>query len=124
MSTMSRARYRGLCSYAGEWLCEPLPHAFPLDELSELRVRSGVYIVCEPLERVQYVGSVCRPNSPTGVADRLKAHLREAHKRLLWKSAWIIPLRCTTPLAEVRALEACVGAELLPLGGERLPRLV
>lgn len=121
---MSVVRYRGLCKYAGRWLAEPLPRSIPLDELNDLRVCSGAYVVCEPLERVQYVGSVCRPHSPTGVADRLREHLREAHKRLLWKTVWIIGLMPDAPTTVARSLEACIGAELLPLGGNRLPRLL
>jgi hypothetical protein len=121
---MSTARYRGLCKYAGDWLATPLYRSIPLDELGDLRVCSGAYVICEPLERVQYVGSVCRPTSPTGVADRLREHLREGHKRMLWKTAWVIPLTPDAPASVVRSLEACIGAELLPLGGDRLPRLL
>ena len=65
---MNAARYRSLYRYAGEWLDAPLVAPFSLDELSAITARSGVYIVCEPLERVQYVGSVCRrfPCPPGG----------------------------------------------------------
>ena len=55
MSTMNTARYRSLCRYAGEWLSAPMPKPVPIDEVATITAQSGVYIVCEPLERVQYV---------------------------------------------------------------------
>jgi hypothetical protein len=123
MSTMSVARYRGLCRYAGSWIAEPVPYALPLDRVGDVNARNGVYIVCEPLERVQYVGSVWRPAQPRGVASRLSEHLREHYKRLAWKTVWIVPLTVETPESVVRSVEACVGAELGPLGSSRLPKL-
>jgi hypothetical protein len=120
---MTAARYRAICRYAGDWLDEPVPRAVPLDEIDAVTARSGVYVICEPLERVQYVGSVCRPNRPRGVASRLREHLRDKHKGLGWKTVWIVPLKPETPVAVVRSVEACVGADLGPLGGDRLPRL-
>jgi hypothetical protein len=124
MSTMSTIRYRSLCRYAGEWLDAPKPKAIPIDEVATISARSGVYIVCEPLEQVQYVGSVCRPNSIHGVADRLREHLLEPAKRLCWKSVWVIPILPEAPLDAVRGIEACIGTDLLPLGQGRLPRLL
>lgn len=123
MSTMNTVRYRSLCRYAGEWLDAPVARSFGVDELAEITACSGVYIVCEPLERVQYVGSVHRPATLTGVADRLREHLREGHKRLSWKSVWVLPLVSATPREVVRSIEACVGADLAPPGEGRLPRL-
>ena len=120
---MSAMRYRSICRYGGDWLDEPIAKAFTIDAIDSIRVCTGIYVVCEPLERVQYVGSVCRPNSVAGVSDRLREHLREAHKRLSWKSVWVVPLKEATPVSVVRAVEACVGADLAPLGGDRLPRL-
>jgi hypothetical protein len=120
---MSPTRYRAISRYAGEWLDTPLPRAFPIDEIDAIRVCSGVYVVCEPLERVQYVGSVCRPESVAGISERLREHLREGHKRLNWKTVWVLPLKRDTPVSVVRSVEACVGADLGPLGGDRLPRL-
>jgi hypothetical protein len=121
---MSAARYTALCAYAGEWLAEPLRQPFDLDDLAGLHTRTGVYIICEPLECVQYVGSVRRPSTLNGVAIRLREHAREGVKRLYWKKAWIIPMKDDAPLATVRLVEGCVGTELLPLGGDRLPRIV
>lgn len=123
MSCMDTTRYRALCRYAGDWLGDPTPRSFALDKLDEIRACSGVYVVCEPLERVQYVGSVHRPMSSCGVADRLREHLREGNKRLSWKTVWVVPLVAETPREVVRSVEACVGADLSPLGGNRLPRL-
>jgi hypothetical protein len=123
MSTMNMIRYRALCRYAGEWLDEPIERSFAVDEVDSITARSGVYVICEPLERVQYVGSVHRPGSSAGVADRLREHLREGTKRLAWKRVWVLPLKPTTPRPVVRLVEACVGADLGPLGGDRLPRL-
>jgi hypothetical protein len=123
MSTMSRTRYRSLCRYAGEWINGPVERSFALDDLDSIVACSGIYVVCEPLERVQYVGSVCRPASRAGVADRLREHLREGHKRLRWKTVWVVPLKTETPLNVVRSIEACVGRDLDPIGGGRLPAL-
>src|SRR4051794_17369377 len=97
MSTMNPTRYRSVCRYAGTWLATPIPKAFEIDEITEITARSGVYIVCEPLERVQYVGSVHRPQHVAGVAERLREHLREGHKRLCWKTVWVVPLLPPTP---------------------------
>ena len=110
MSTMDAVRYRSVCKYAGDWLDRPVARAVPLDELETISGRSGVYVVCEPLERVQYVGSVCRPTRPDGVASRLREHLREGHKRLNWKTVWVVPLKAETPVETVRLIEACVRA--------------
>jgi hypothetical protein len=123
MSTMSPIRYRALCRYAGEWIDRPIERSFALDDLDEIEARSGVYVVCEPLERVHYVGSVYRPASRCGVADRLREHLRDGYKRLSWKTVWVLPLRVDAPRAVVRSVEACVGRDLVPLGGGRLPAL-
>ncbi len=123
MSTMTVTRYRSLCRYAGDWLDTPIVRKFSVDEICDIVARSGVYIICEPLERVQYVGSVHRPGSAAGVADRLREHLREPHKRLGWNTVWVLPLLDATPRAVVRSVEACVGAELCPIGEGRLPRL-
>ncbi|MCU1676538.1 MAG: hypothetical protein JWM93_1296 [Frankiales bacterium] len=123
MSTMNATRYRSLYRYAGAWLGDVAPRSVALDELESISARSGIYVVCEPLERVQYVGSVRRPNSVAGVADRLREHLREGHKRLTWKTVWVLPLKPETPVPVVRSIEACVGADVGPLGGDRLPRL-
>jgi hypothetical protein len=122
MSTMSPTRYRSICRHARGWLDAPLPHAIPVDEVASISSGTGVYVVCEPLERVQYVGSVARPGRP-GIYLRLREHLREGHKRLNWKSVWIVPLVPETPVPVVRLIEACIGAELDPLGQGRLPRL-
>jgi hypothetical protein len=123
MSTMNTARYRAICRYAGEWLDRPLPRAIPLDEITTITATSGVYVVCEPLGRVQYVGSVCRPDRTSGVAGRLREHLREGHKRLGWKTVWVVPLKPETPVEIVRSVEACVGVDLEPRGKNRLPAL-
>jgi hypothetical protein len=120
---MSAARYRSICRYAGEWLDDPIPRAIPIDEIDSLKARAAVYITCEPLERVQYVGSVRRPGTPGAVARRLKEHLREGHKRLGWKTVWVVPLKWDTPLATVRLIEGCVGADLEPRSANRLPSL-
>lgn len=123
MSVMSPTRYRSLCRYAGDWLDDPVERSFPLDDIEAITALSGIYVICEPLERVQYVGSVCRPASAAGVADRLREHLREGHKRLRWKTVWVLPLRADTPRSVVRSIEACVGRDLDPIGGGRLPAL-
>src|SRR4051812_2498930 len=123
MSTMDAARYRAVCRYAGEWLGKPIPRAWPIDEIDEVILSTGVYVVCEPLERVQYVGSVRRPDDAAGVRRRIREHLREGHKRILWKTIWFVPLRPETPVNVVRDIEGCIGADLEPLGGDRLPRI-
>jgi hypothetical protein len=120
---MDRVRYRAICRYAGAWLDEPLPRRIALDQLDEITARSGVYVVCEPQERVQYVGSVCRPRTPGAVARRLREHLQEGHKRLGWKWVWVVPLKLETPLPVVRSVEACIGADLAPRSRNRLPKL-
>jgi hypothetical protein len=120
---MNSARYRALCRYAGTWLATPVEKSFPIDAIGEIRATSGIYIVCEALERVQYVGSVHRPASYAGVADRLREHLRDAEKRLAWKSVWVVPLALDVPRSVVRSIEACVGVDLAPLVENRLPRL-
>jgi hypothetical protein len=116
-------RYRSICRYAGDWLDEPVARAIPLDAIETVNGSTGIYIACEPLERVQYVGSVCRPHTPNGIASRLREHLREGHKRLGWKTVWVVRLKLDTPLGVVRLIEGCIGADLGPLGGNRLPGL-
>jgi hypothetical protein len=123
MSTMTAIRYRSLCRYAGDWIERPIERSFTVDDLGDIDACSGVYVVCEPLERVHYVGSVHRPANRAGVADRLREHLRAGHKRLWWKTVWVLPLKADAPRAVVRSVEACVGRDLDPLWRGRLPAL-
>ena len=122
MSTMDPRRYRSICHYARDWLDVPIARACPVDETASITTGTAVYVVCEPLERVQYVGSVCRPRR-SGVHERMREHLRDPYKRLTWKSVWIIPLLPETSVNAVRTIEACIGADLAPLGQCRLPPL-
>lgn len=96
-----------------------------VDELDDLPDGGcAVYIICDGLGRVQYVGSVCRPDNADGVARRLSEHLRNRLKRQTWQSAAVLWLRSETPLEVVRSVEGAVGSDLLPLGNRRLPRLL
>jgi hypothetical protein len=120
---MSVIRYRSVCRYAGAWLDEPIARPIPLDEIDTIAGSTGIYIACEPLERVQYVGSVCRPLRRNAIAARLREHRREGHKRMGWKTVWVVRLKVDTPLGVVRLIEGCIGTDLGPLGANRLPRL-
>jgi hypothetical protein len=124
MISLDRGRYAGLTSYAGGWLSEHVPRPFPVDQLDHLDVASGVYVVEDALDRVRYVGSVCRPGNSRGIACRLREHLRDPGKRLTWHHVWVVPLREDTPRRIVRAVEGAVGAELTPVGNLRLPSIV
>src|SRR5438128_12601820 len=120
---MNPERYYAISAYAGEWLDKPLPGPRLVDETNDLTVSTGVYIVCDALERVRYVGSVRRPQRVAGVAARLREHLRDSLKHLTWHTVWVVPLRDETPVDVVRRLEGAVGTDLQPLGSQRLPKI-
>lgn len=120
---MTRKRYRAIAAYAGEWLVEPLPGSRPVDEATGLAASTAVYVVCDALERIRYVGSVRRPRLVGGLAARLREHLRDPVTRLTWHTVWVLPLRDETPVGVVRQLEGAVGIDLQPLGNQRLPKI-
>jgi hypothetical protein len=120
---MNRKRYHAIAAYAGEWLDQPLPGARPVDEVADLAMSTGVYVVCDALERVRYVGSVRRPQIISGLDTRLREHLRDPVKRLTWHTVWVVPLHDETPIEVVRRLEGAVGMDLRPLSSQRLPRI-
>jgi hypothetical protein len=84
----------------------------------------AVYIVEDAFGEVDYVGSVCRAAEVRGARKRLTEHLREPKKRQRWHRVTVVSLRSDTPVDVVRAVEAAVGADLLPKTNRRLPRLL
>jgi hypothetical protein len=120
---VNRARYNAIASYAGAWLTEQIPRPRPVDEVEDLPVSSGVYVICDALERVCYVGSICRPGQIRGLARRLREHLQEPLKRMTWHTVWVVPLRDDTPVDVVRRVEGAVGSDLRPTRCHRLPKI-
>lgn len=125
MSSLDAARFRALERYAGEWLVPRPFRRWMVDEVADLPEGGcAVYIVSDGLRDVQYVGSVHRPNHPTGVARRLAEHLRDPAKRQRWHAVSVIWLRDETPAEVVRRVEGAVGSDLFPLANRRLPALL
>ncbi len=120
---MNLKQYQAIAAYGGEWVEQPLPGSRQVDEMDDISASTGVYIVCDALERVRYVGSVRRPRLIAGIAIRLREHLRNPVKRLTWHTVWIVPLRDETPVGVVRRVEGVVGLDLRPLNTQRLPRI-
>ncbi len=124
MITMDAATYRALSRYAGPWLQASTPRGIVVGEHRVIDVSSAVYIACDDLDRVLYVGSVHRPGQQYGASNRIAEHLRETRKFQAWRRLWVLPLKIGVDLTVVRELEAVVGAELDPQWNERLPRLL
>lgn len=64
---------------------------------------SGIYITTGGDKVVRYVGSAHRPGDPGGLARRLGEH--SLQRRMQWAWVWVIPLRESTPIEYVRAIE-------------------
>jgi hypothetical protein len=125
VTTLDARRYRAVSAYAGEWLIATPFRRMPVDEVGELALTGcAVYIVDDAFGEVDYVGSVCRAAATGGARKRLSEHLRDPRKRQRWSRFAVVSLRPDTPLAVVRAVEAAIGADLLPKTNQRLPRLL
>lgn len=124
MITMDAATHRALSRYAGAWLEASAHRGINVAEHGQITGSSAVYIACDALERVLYVGSVHRPGQHQGFSNRIAEHLREARKFQSWRRLWVLRLKTGVSLTIVRDIEAVVGAELDPQWNDRLPRML
>src|SRR4051794_29832158 len=113
---MTAALYRQLALMMGAALAQPMPRLFPTTGVVPA-VGAAVYIGLGADRKVDYVGSVCRPRDPTGLASRLREH--DARRR--WKYVVVSPLRPDTAVATVHMFEGAVGRITRPSGNRRLP---
>lgn len=120
---MDATRYNSLRRLAGAHAAMPLPDRFPIDELGSVRASAAVYLVTDALDRIVYVGSVFRPGKPSAISARVREHLRNPVKRLVWHWVWVLPLAENTPERIVRLIEGAVGADLTPTLNHRLPAI-
>jgi hypothetical protein len=115
---------RALARHGGDAVLGPLRVACPISEHRSIVGGCGVYVVCDDLDRVLYVGSVHRPGNPRGISDRIARHLADPLKALRWARLWVLVVAEGRSLEWVRTYEAIVGTELQPSWNERLPRLL
>jgi hypothetical protein len=111
-----RALYLDLARMMGDWLAKPMPRLY---RPSGLVPAAGVavYVGLRPDRSVDYVGSVFRPNDPSGLAARIREH-QGVRK---WAYIVVFPLVVTTPQDVVRRLEGTVGRITRPKRNRRLP---
>ncbi len=116
--------YDALSEYAGSFLLEAVGEAIHVGSGEEVPAYStAVYVAVGVDGSVLYVGSVARPNDPTGLRARIDEHLRKHERSQGWDQIHVIPLLADTPLMEVRRIEGRVGAHLAPSMSQALPRL-
>jgi hypothetical protein len=118
---MNRRDYDVLVGYAGRHLDRPHPWPLPATTPFPLDMPAAVYVAVDDTGRCRYVGSVSR-SSDFGLSQRIREHMAEPSKHTTWNRVWVLPLRATTPLTDVRRLEGVVGAHLGPSDNRRLPR--
>lgn len=116
--------YEAVAAYAGEFLAARWPDPIEIGGGEAIPdVSSAVYIALGMDDGVLYVGSVHRPEVPSGLAARLDEHLRTFAKRTAWNRLLVVPLVDSTPESEVRRIEGRIGAHLAPLASKALPGL-
>lgn len=116
--------YDALCYYAGGYLDGRIPEPIAIghgDPVPDVPV--AVYIAVGVTGAVLYVGSVVRPKDSAGAGSRLGEHLRNHAKFASWNQLYLIPLKSSTPVEEVRRIEGRIGAHLRPRMSRALPRL-
>lgn len=112
--------YQQVWRDARGWAKEPIPAPVPPTRLTEFPGGVGVYVACDPMGNVQYVGSVLRPHDDLGVVHRIQAHPVDRWKEWYW--FWFVPLADDTPLWIVRAVEAHAIARLTPIQNRSRPK--
>ncbi len=114
---MTEERYYSAVALAGDWARGVSPRPICLASAGRAHVRTGVYIACDCLGVVLYVGSACRPMDPHGVGTRVAEH--PVSRRRRWASVWLIPLHDDTPNVVVHAIEGAIIALLAPAENRR-----
>lgn len=126
MSRMTLRRHEEVSRHAGDFLIRPLPRPSFIDELnqSETAASHGVYIVCNKVDDVLYVGSACRPHDPAGVVRRVREHHRDGSRRRRWLRVWLLLMKPNADKRQVEITEGMVGRDLGCLENRRLPRIL
>ncbi|WP_394434761.1 hypothetical protein [Streptomyces sp. SGAir0957] len=118
---MDRAIYLALAKMCGDNLAYCLPSAVrPLAEQMP-DVSCAIYVASDRRGIVCYVGSVCRPNDPCGLASHIGEYLLDVSKTAKWHELQLLPLRDGTPEPDVRSLAGEVAGWLLPYDNQRWP---
>lgn len=124
MSPGKTFNYSAVARYADEYLEAALPEPVDLGEGKPIpSYPVAVYVAVGLSGEVLYVGSVCRPDDPAGVASRMEEHLRKLDRLQTWAQLYVVPLRADTPLTTVRRIEGRIGAHLAPVMNRALPRI-
>jgi hypothetical protein len=118
---MDRAIYLALAELCGDNLdylipdaVRPLPGHMP-------DASCAVYIASDRRGRVCYVGSVCRPNDPHGLASHIGEYVHDVSKTAKWHALHLLTLRDGTPESDVRRLAGEIAGWLLPYDNQRWP---
>lgn len=119
-----RFPYEALLAYAGPHLLEPDPRPYRIGT-GELPpdYSVAVYTALAVDGSVAYVGSVARARASSGLRARLAEHARTLEKFSTWDVVYVVPLRPSTPVEEVRHVEGRIGAHLRPRKSRALPRI-
>jgi hypothetical protein len=111
--------YDDVVRYVGRHLARPHRWPVPITVPVGLNPAKAVYVACSRRGVCLNVGSVARAGS--GLAARVHEHLVDDYKRRTWHHLWVLPLKESTPLSDVRRLEGVVGAHLGPTDNRWLP---
>ncbi|UQN06505.1 hypothetical protein [Deinococcus sp. QL22] len=114
---MNAERYNTAVSLAGGHLRLRHPKPVLMDEVSRMRMSVGIYFGCSIDGRLDYVGSVARPEDPKACWSRMREH--KSQKGKLWPWLWVLPLKDTTPKWIVRAIEGQLIDLFQPPGNEK-----
>lgn len=82
---------------------------------------SAVYVAWDHRGKCRYVGSVCRPESPRAVVERIREHMRLVDRRVRWSVITVFPLRSHLSTKIVRICEGKAAEVLRPRDGVQHP---
>ncbi|MET8577234.1 hypothetical protein [Streptomyces sp. NPDC005012] len=116
---MKQGTYRALAELCGAHLTgtileplSPCPDAMP-------DARCAVYAAEDGRGSVCYVGSVCRPEDPRGLANHIAEYIAELAMTTKWDRIYVFPLHGETPEPDVRRIGGDIAGWLLPYDRER-----
>ncbi|GAA4310214.1 hypothetical protein ACFQY7_43880 [Actinomadura luteofluorescens] len=116
---MDNETYLALSRICGHHLLRPCPGPYEIDPEEMPTASAAVYIAADERNQVCYVGSVCRPKDPEGLASHVREYLKAVQKTARWRYLYVLPLRSNTAEAEVRGIAGEVSGWLLPYDRER-----